>query len=521
MAVEGRRSRRIHRVSREFAERGQSAFPVESSISHTMTDETDDAADAASSRRDGQGQQSPEPESDGIGRRDLLIGGGAVGALALGSAGTYLSLSGGPNPGESSFLLQQGYLRYEVTPLSKDEMTVKQFYDYTNTSASPEGDLIDDAAASRLFIYDGPVDPSLVFLHGSPDVDHGGTAKFSFSGLSRDQSEWAVRDDPRSVSDDFETWDRGNQQVTWEWGANTTDGGAFWGVLDREDFTITVNPTVLRGVDSWTFLTGEFGELNRYDLYREKPVKLKPAKGRTVKQANIDVMPDAEHAAFDPYSKESLTVAVKDPPAGVDETEWVGPDDLDPGNYSVNFGSKQYLAGQNAAQPQQYSRENGALYLTYTAKAANFTLESAYGYLVSKTGEKTYVRGRDVVRPGGFDNVDTEPAQLVVSGLHVDPDGPDGENLNDEYVEFENDGDEQLDLTGYTVTDASGTAFDVPDGFTLDANETVRLHTGSGEQSTSDLYWGRNRAVWNNDGDTVVVLDANADTVLEYTYPRQ
>jgi len=449
-----------------------------------------------------------------------MIGGGAVGVLALGGAGAYLSMSPDSEE-ESSFLLQQGYLRYEANPISKDGMNVEQFYDYTDTSASPEGEIIQDDAVSRMFIYDGPVNSSLVFLHGSRDVDHGGTAKFSFSGLSRDKGEWAVRDDPMSVSDDFEKWEGGNSKVKWEWGTNTSDGGAFWGGLDRKDFTISVNPKTLRGVDAWTFISGELGNLTRHDLSQEKPVKIKPTKGRTVKQANIDIMPDAEEAEFDPYSNDLLTVAVKQPPAGVDESEWVAPDDLDPGNYSVNFGSKQYLAGQNAAQPQNYSREGGTLYLEYKAKAANFSLDSAYGYLVSKAGERTYVRGRDVVYPGGFNNVNEEPAQLVVSDLHVDPANDDQKNLADEYVEFTNDGDEELDLSNYTIRDEAGAEFAVPDGFALAAGQSFRLHTGAGESTETDLYWDAGEPVWNNDGDTVIVLDEDANEVLAYSYPRE
>jgi hypothetical protein len=493
-----------------------------------MTDPTDESRDRSPSVPDADvdgGQDAVQPsesesQSPGLGRREFLIGSGAAGVLALGGAGAFFSMSADSET-EPSFLLQQGYLRYEVDPISKGDMNVEQFYDYTDTSASPEGDIAQTDAASRMFIYDGPVNASLVFLHGSTDVDHGGTATFSFSGLSRDKGEWAVRDDPLSVSDDFEKWEGGNAKVKWEWGANTSDGGAFWGGLDRQDFTISVNPKTLRGVDAWRFLSGELGNLTRYDLSREKPVKIKPTKGKSVKEANIDIMPDAEEAEFDPYTNESLTVAVKQPPAGVDESEWVGPDDLDPGNYAVNFGSKQYLAGQNAAQPQNYSKEGGTLYLEYKAKSANFSLSSAYGYLVSKAGEKTYVRGRDVVYPGGFDNVDEEPAQLVVSDLHVDPENDDRKNLAEEYVEFTNDGDAELDLSNYTVRDEAGAAFGVPDGFVLGPGESVRLHTGAGESTETDLYWDAGSPVWNNDGDTVVVLDENANEVLAYNYPRE
>ncbi|WP_255153042.1 lamin tail domain-containing protein [Halorarius halobius] len=492
-----------------------------------MADSTDEPSGRESSASSegtdaGRGEAGGEQTSgSGLGRREFLIGGGAAGVIALGGVGAYLSMSSDTEVEEASFILQQGYLRYQVNPISKDEMNVEQFYDYTDTSASPEGDIIEEDAVSRMFIYDGPVDSSLVFLHGSADVGHGGTATFAFSGLSRDQGEWAVRDDPMSVSDDFEKWEGGNQKVKWEWGENTSDGGAYWGVLDRTDFTISVNPKTLRGVDAWTFISGDLGNLTRHDLYQEKPVKIKPPKGKTVKKANIDIMPDSEEAEFDPYSNDLLTVAVKDPPAGVDESEWVGPDDLDPGNYAVNFGSKQYLAGQNAAQPQTYTKQGGTLYLKYKAKAANFSLDSAYGYLVSKAGEKTYVRGRDVVQPGGFYNVDEEPAQLVVSDLHVDPEDDDRKNLAEEYVEFTNDGDEKLDLSNYTIRDTAGAEFAVPDGFVLAAGQSFRLHSGAGESTETDLYWDAGKPVWNNDGDTVIVLDENANEVLAYSYPRE
>jgi len=473
-----------------------------------MTDDSNGGAATPSATDDGGG-------ASGLGRREFLLGSGTLGALALGGTGAYLSSR--PDD-DASYLLQQGYLRYEVTALSKGDLTVEEFYDYTGTSAAPHGDVVADDDASRMFVYDGPVGASLVFLHGSRDVDHGGTAAFSFSGLSRSQGEWAVRDDPTSVSDDFTPWENGNQRVRWEWGANTTDGGAFWGGLGRDDFTIKVAPKTLRGVDAWRFLSGDLGDLDRYDLSREKPVKLKPAKGRTVKRANVEIMPDSDENAFDPYANDRLTVAVKRPPADADPDAWVAPSDLDPGNYSVNFGSKRYLAGQNAAQPQTYFARDGTLYLEYKTKAAHFSLDSAYGYLVTKLDDQTYVRGRDIVRPGGFDNADEDAAQLVVSDLHVAPDSGD---LTDEYVAFANDGDDALDISGYTIRDEAGWEFHVDTDVVLGPGARVRLHTGAGEWTDTDLYWDAGEPVWDDDGDTVIVLDADGNTVLRYSYPRR
>ena len=55
--------------------------------------------------------------------------------------------------------------------------------------------------------------------------------------------------------------------------------------------------------------------------------------------------------------------------------------------------------------------------------------------------------------------------------------------------------------------------------FVLDAGATVRLYTGCGEPSDSSLYWCmQGSAVWNNDGDTVFLLDANGNIVVSRQY---
>ena len=451
-----------------------------------------------------------------VSRRGFLSGAVGVGALGLGGAVLFNQSEGSDTP--STFILRQGKLRYEVSALGDGEQTIESIYDYDKGigSGDPPDGLIDRQDASRLFVYQGPVSASLVFLHGGPDSGHGGSAAFSFSGLSRDQGEWAVRDDPIGVDDDFEPWEGGNAKARWEWGAGQTDGGAFWGSLDRKQFTIKVTPKELRGVSSWRFLSGGVDDPARYELSTEKPAKLRPAGKRTVKRANVEIMPDEDPNEFDPYSKERLVVAITQPPADAGD-DWVSPDDLDPGNYSVNFGSKSYLAGGNGAQPQNYFRQDGALYLEYNVKAAKFTLDSAYGYLVGKVDDKTYVRGRDTVRPGGFDNSEDKGAGLVISDRNVDPESGD---LVDEYIELTNDGDETLAMGNWTLSDSEGWEFYFPAEFSLDAGQSVRIHTGDGEWTETDLYWDVEYQVWEEE-DTVILTDASGNEILDYSYPRR
>lgn len=113
---------------------------------------------------------------------------------------------------------------------------------------------------------------------------------------------------------------------------------------------------------------------------------------------------------------------------------------------------------------------------------------------------------------------DAGDSGLTVVEIHEDAAGNDNENLNDEYVVFRNDGEDTLDLTGWSVEDEADHTYAFPDGFTLDPGEEVTLHTGSGDDTDTDLYWGSGRAIWNNGGDTVYVFDDAGASVVEKSY---
>jgi len=107
---------------------------------------------------------------------------------------------------------------------------------------------------------------------------------------------------------------------------------------------------------------------------------------------------------------------------------------------------------------------------------------------------------------------------LEIETVNADAEGDDRDNLNDEYVVFRNSGDGPLDISGWTVSDAAGATYTMPEGYTLAAGATVTLHTGSGVDSQSDLYWGSGSPIWNNGGDTVTVRNTDGDIVREETY---
>ena len=143
-------------------------------------------------------------------------------------------------------------------------------------------------------------------------------------------------------------------------------------------------------------------------------------------------------------------------------------------------------------------------------------------------GSSGVVAERETLGPGSVTTPQTPVATdggtppsaeaLVIETVHADAEGDDRANLNDEYVVFRNNGSSPLDLSGWTVTDAAGKTYTFPDGYTLPAGATVTLHTGSGTDSETDLYWGSGSPIWNNDGDTVTVRNGDDAVVQTETY---
>ncbi|WP_373189178.1 lamin tail domain-containing protein [Halolamina sp.] len=125
-------------------------------------------------------------------------------------------------------------------------------------------------------------------------------------------------------------------------------------------------------------------------------------------------------------------------------------------------------------------------------------------------GSTPTATGTELIADGGI--------PLRISEVHADAEGDDRENLNDEYVVLKNTGDEQLDLSRFTVTDEADKRYTFPDGTTLAAGETLTLHTGSGTDGDGDYYWSAGSPVWNNGGDTVTVRTASGELVAEKSY---
>lgn len=97
--------------------------------------------------------------------------------------------------------------------------------------------------------------------------------------------------------------------------------------------------------------------------------------------------------------------------------------------------------------------------------------------------------------------------------------GNDNENLNGEYVTFQNNCDSAIKMDGWAVKDEATNTYTFK-GFALGSNSKVTLYTGSGNNAGDKLYWNKKQyAVWNNDGDTLFLRDEKGNLVLNYKYP--
>ena len=94
-----------------------------------------------------------------------------------------------------------------------------------------------------------------------------------------------------------------------------------------------------------------------------------------------------------------------------------------------------------------------------------------------------------------------------------------GLDLAAEWVEITNTGTAPVSLAGWQLHDEGKIHVYTIPSFTLQAGGSVTVHTESGTDSGTDLYWGSGSAVWNNAGDTATLLDEVGRTISSLHRP--
>jgi Lamin Tail Domain len=89
--------------------------------------------------------------------------------------------------------------------------------------------------------------------------------------------------------------------------------------------------------------------------------------------------------------------------------------------------------------------------------------------------------------------------------------------LSEERMIIQNDGEEEMVLTGWYLSDNKGLVYTFP-RLMLSPGARVQVHTTSGKDSPTDLYWGRSSPAWTSGG-LVGLYDAQSMVRAFYRVP--
>ncbi|MGW5465274.1 lamin tail domain-containing protein [Streptomyces sp. NPDC003996] len=96
---------------------------------------------------------------------------------------------------------------------------------------------------------------------------------------------------------------------------------------------------------------------------------------------------------------------------------------------------------------------------------------------------------------------------VYISGEQYDSPGWDDRSnwsLNKEWVDITNSTRRAVNLDGWTLSDEDGHTYTFRHVW-LSGRATVRIHTGIGRDTHTDLYQDRRAYVWDNNGDTATL----------------
>jgi hypothetical protein len=105
------------------------------------------------------------------------------------------------------------------------------------------------------------------------------------------------------------------------------------------------------------------------------------------------------------------------------------------------------------------------------------------------------------------DHARPDRPKVEISAVQYDSPGRDDRSrrsLNKEWVELTNTTRRTVNLEGWTLQDEDGHTYTFDD-YRLEGRATVRIHTGEGRDSDSDLYMDRRNYVWDNYSDTATL----------------
>jgi endonuclease YncB( thermonuclease family) len=114
-----------------------------------------------------------------------------------------------------------------------------------------------------------------------------------------------------------------------------------------------------------------------------------------------------------------------------------------------------------------------------------------------------------------------EASCIKILKIFADALGDDNKNKNGEWIEIKNSCENDINLDSWLLKDNSASNKYVFKNFTLKSGKTVKIYSGCGIDSATELFWqcpeGK-YAIWNNSGDSAFLYDNLGNLVDKYNY---
>lgn len=120
------------------------------------------------------------------------------------------------------------------------------------------------------------------------------------------------------------------------------------------------------------------------------------------------------------------------------------------------------------------------------------------------------------------DNDRNRHPRVEISAVRADSPGRDtrtNRSLNDEWVAITNNDRRAVNLDGWTLRGEDGNRYRFRN-VRLAGRATVRIHTGIGRDTRTDLFQDRRNYVWGDRSDTATLRDARGRTVDTESWGR-
>jgi competence protein ComEC len=102
---------------------------------------------------------------------------------------------------------------------------------------------------------------------------------------------------------------------------------------------------------------------------------------------------------------------------------------------------------------------------------------------------------------------------IYISATQFDAPGDDRQNLNNEWVHLTNRGEGLVLLSGWTLSDRTGSHPYIFPAFILMPGSSVTVYTGKGTMNDTSLFMGLDAPLWSNTGDEATLKDGSGNLI--------